>query len=353
MSKPIIGISQGDPNGVGLEVIIKTLQHHIVFEHCIPVLYGNPKTFAYHKKTLNLEKVSYTLIRDISEAKKNQINLITTSNESFEVQYGQASQAAGKEAFMAISRMMQDAKAGKLDAIVTAPVDKSTITEPGFTGHTGYITKHLEADDSLMVLFNEEVRVGLLTEHLPISKVASSITKEGIISKLRIASKSLRKDFGTTKPKIAVLGLNPHNGDNGSMGNEEKDIIIPAIAEAKGEDIFCFGPYSADGFFGMKSYMQFDLVLAMYHDQGLIPFKSMAFEDGVNYTAGLPIVRTSPDHGTAYDIAGKNCALPLSFANALFSAIDIFYQQKETEALKANPLGYTEFRRERFRLEQA
>lgn len=352
MSKPIIGISQGDPNGVGLEVIIKTLQHHIIFEHCIPVLYGNPKTFAYHKKTCNLEKVSYTLIRDITEAKKNQVNLIATSNEAFEVQYGQASQAAGTEAFMAISRMMQDAKAGKLDAIVTGPVDKSTVTEPGFTGHTGYITKYLDASDSLMVLFNEDIKVGLLTEHLPISKVASSITRNSIVSKLRIASASLRKDFGIVKPKIAVLGLNPHNGDNGSMGNEEREIIAPAIAEAKGEDIFCFGPYSADGFFGMKTYMQFDLVLAMYHDQGLIPFKSMAFEDGVNYTAGLPIVRTSPDHGTAYDIAGKNCASPLSFANAVFSAIDIFYQKKETEALNANPLGYTEFRRERFRLEQ-
>jgi len=353
MSKPIIGISQGDPNGVGLEVIIQTLRHQVIYDYCTPVLYANPKSFTFMKKVLNSEKPSYTLIKDISEVKPNQLNLIVSSNEPVEIQSGQASEAAGKEAFMAINRMMQDAKNGKLHAIVTAPVDKSTIkTEQGFTGHTGYITQYLDVQNSLMVLYNDDIKVGLVTEHLPISQVAKAISKENILSKLKVANESLKKDFGLLKPKIAVLGLNPHNGDNGAMGTEEKDVIAPAIKEANNQNIFCFGPYSADGFFGMKTYQQFDLVLAMYHDQGLIPFKSLAFEDGVNYTAGLPIIRTSPDHGTAYDIAGKNCASSLSFTNALFAAIEIYHKRNESEDLKSNPLRMSELRRERFRLEQ-
>lgn len=354
MNKPIIGITQGDPNGVGLEVIIKTLQHQMIYDHCIPVLYGNPKTFAFHKKLLNIDKPSYVTVNDISEIKGNQLNLIVTSNDPLEVQIGKPSEAAGKEALLAIDRMLLDAKAGKLHAILTAPIDKSTIKTAGeFTGHTGYITKALGVDESLMVLYNEDIKVGLLTEHLALAKVPQSINKELIVSKLKIASESLKKDFGIVKPKIAVLGLNPHNGDNGTMGIEEKEIIEPAVKIANEEGVFCFGPYSADGFFGMKSYVNFDMVLAMYHDQGLIPFKSLAFEDGINYTAGLPVVRTSPDHGTGYDIAGKNIASPLSFTNALFEAIDVYHQRIETDHLKSNPLGYSEFRRERFRLEQA
>ncbi len=354
MNKPIIGITQGDPNGVGLEVIIKTLQHPMVYEYCIPVLYANPKTFAFNKKVLNLEKPAYVAVKDISEIKGNQLNLIASSNEAFEVQFGVASEAAGKEALMAIDRMLQDAKAGKLHAILTGPIDKSTIKSvDNFTGHTGYITKQLGEDDSLMVLYNEDIKVGLLTEHLPLAKVPQSISVSSIVSKLHVASESLKRDFRIVKPKIAVLGLNPHNGENGKMGTEERDIIDPAIKEANEKGIFCFGPYSADGFFGSRNYRNFDLVLAMYHDQGLIPFKSMAFDEGVNYTAGLPTLRTSPDHGTAYDIAGKNIANPLSFSNALFEAIHLYHNRTEVEHLKENPLGYSEFRRERFRLEQA
>jgi 4-hydroxythreonine-4-phosphate dehydrogenase len=353
MHKPIIGISQGDPNGVGLEVIIQTLRHQAIYDYCTPVVYANPKSFNYHKRTLNQEKPSYVLIKDISEARPNQLNLLPSNNEAVEVQYGVASETAGKEAFLAINRMMQDAKAGKLHAIVTAPVDKSTIKiEQGFTGHTGYITQYLGMQNSLMILYNEDIRVGLVTEHMPISKVASAISKDIILAKLKIANESLKKDFGLLKPKIAVLGLNPHNGDNGTLGNEEKDIIVPAVKEANTQNIFCFGPYSADGFFGMKTYQQFDLVLAMYHDQGLIPFKSLAFEDGVNFTAGLPVIRTSPDHGTGYDIAGKGCASSLSFTNALFAAIEIYHQRNETDELKTNPLRMSELKRERFRLEQ-
>ena len=353
MAKPIIGISQGDPNGVGLEVIIKILQHEVILNYCTPVIYGNPKSFSFNKKTMGLEKPNYVLIRDINEVKQNQVNLIVTNNDAVEIQFGKPSDIAGKEALLAIDRMLQDAKNGKLNAMVTAPVDKSTIkTNEGFTGHTGYITKALGANDSLMILANEDIRVGLVTEHMAVSKVASAITKEAIISKLKIASESLKKDFGIVKPRIAVLGLNPHNGDNGAMGSEEKDTIAPAVAQANQEGVFCFGPYSADGFFGMKNYTKFDLVLAMYHDQGLIPFKSIAFDDGINFTAGLPIIRTSPDHGTGYDIAGKNIASSESFGNALFAAIKIYHQQIESDELKKNPLPYSELKRERFRLEQ-
>lgn len=354
MVKPIVGITQGDPNGVGLEVIIKAFETELVFQYCIPVLYANPKSFAAYKKILQLERPSYTLIKDISEAKENQLNLISTSPEAIEIQVGKSDEIGGNEALAAIDRMLQDAKNKKIDAIVTAPVDKSNIkTQDGFSGHTSYISKALGVDLSVMVLYNDDIRVGLLTEHLPISKVSESVTKAGIVAKLKLVSESLKRDFGVVKPKIAVLGLNPHNGDNGTMGNEENEIIIPAIEEAKTQGVFCFGPYSADGFFGMKTYEKFDLVLAMYHDQGLIPFKSLAFEDGVNYTAGLPVLRTSPDHGTAYDIAGKNIASPLSFMNAIFEAIAIFHQRNQTDELKSNPLGYSDFRRERFRLEQA
>ncbi|MCC6818347.1 MAG: 4-hydroxythreonine-4-phosphate dehydrogenase PdxA [Bacteroidia bacterium] len=353
MNKPIIGISQGDPNGVGMEIIIKTLQHPMIYDYCIPVLYANPKTFAFTKKVLGLDKPMYVSVRDISEIKGHQLNLITSSQDAFEVNFGQASAAAGKEAIMAIDRMLQDAVDGKLHGMVTAPIDKSSIQIEGFTGHTSYISNKLGVEESLMILYNDDVKVGLLTEHLPLSQVPSSIKKDKIVSKLKIASDCLKRDFGIVKPKIAVLGLNPHNGDNGKMGMEEKDIIEPAVKEAQEAGINCYGPYSADGFFGMKSYVQFDLVLAMYHDQGLIPFKSIAFEDGINYTAGLPVVRTSPDHGTAYDIAGKNSASTLSFVNAIFEAIDIYHKRIEEDTLRDNPLGYSEFRRERFRLEQA
>lgn len=353
MTKPIIGISQGDPNGVGLEVIIKTFQNEFIYDYCIPVLYGNPKSFIFNKKTMGIEKPNYFLIRDISEAKANQLNLIATNNDAVEIQYGKPSENAGKEALLAIDKMLQDVKAGKLNAIVTAPVDKSTVkTSAGFSGHTGYLTAELGNHPSLMILANEDIKVGLVTEHVSVSNIASSITKENIIRKLKTANESLKKDFGITKPKIAVLGLNPHNGDNGALGTEEKDIITPAIQQANKEGVFCFGPYSADGFFGMKNYTKFDLVLAMYHDQGLIPFKSIAFDDGINYTAGLPIIRTSPDHGTGYDIAGKNIASFESFSNAVFAAIKIFHTQNESEELKKNPLLFSELKRERFRLEQ-
>ncbi len=352
--KPIkIGISQGDPNGVGMEVILKTFQHEFILNSCTPILYANPKTFAFNKKQFNFELPQYHLIRDVNEAKPNQLNLINTSNETFEVKFGESSLEAGKEAFWALKKMTEDAKSGKLDAILTAPLDKSTIKiDAEFTGHTGYIAHEFNVQNSLMVLYNEDIRVGLVTEHIPVSQISKNLSKEKIISKIMTAHQTLKQDFGILKPKIAVLGLNPHNGDNGKMGTEEKEMISPAIQEMSQKGILCMGPYSADGFFGMKTYHQFDLVLAMYHDQGLIPFKSMAFDDGINFTAGLPIIRTSPDHGTAYDIAGKGIADSLSFTNALFEAIKLYHQRNESEELQKNPLLFSELKRERFRLEK-
>lgn len=350
---PVIGISQGDPNGVGIEVVLKTLQHDFILENCVPVLYANPKSIDFYIKLLNIENFKYNLINTIKEAKPNKINLIASSKEPFEISVGIADEKAGKEAFLAVKAMLEDAKKGDLDGMVTAPLDKSTVkTDNVFTGHTGFISSYLGVQNSLMVLYNDDIKVGLVTEHIAVSKIAAAINKEAIIAKLITANGCLKEDFGITKPKIAVLGLNPHNGDNGAMGNEEKDIITPAIESCNNQGLFCFGPYSADGFFGMQHYTKFDMVIAMYHDQGLIPFKSMAFEDGVNYTAGLPVIRTSPDHGTAYDIAGKNIASNLSFTNALFEAIKIYHQRNETEVLFSNPLQISEMKRERFRLEK-
>lgn len=354
MSKPKLGISQGDPNGVGIEVILKTLRHKMILDVCIPILYANPKTINYQKKLFQIEGFSYNQIRDVKEAQEDQINLITTSNEAFEVKLGTPEKEAGAEALKALQAMLADAKAGKIDAMLTAPVDKSVIeTEGGFTGHTSYLAKGLETNDTLMVLYSDDIKVGLITEHIPVSEISSKLNSELIVSKLKVASEALKRSFGIVKPKIAVLGLNPHNGDNGLLGKEEKDIIIPAIVKAKEEGVFCFGPYSADGFFGRAQQNQFDMVIAMYHDQGMVPFKAIAQGEGVNFTAGLPVVRTSPDHGTAYDIAGKNIASAYSFTNALFEAVHIYHRRNESDELKENPLGYSEFRRERFRLEQA
>lgn len=352
MKKPIIGISQGDPNGVGLEVIMKTFQFEFMYEHCIPVLYGNPKSFTFHKKACNLDKLNYNLIKDVSEAKPNHFNLIATSNETVEIQFGKSTEQAGKEAFMAFKKLCEDAKANKLDAIVTAPLDKSNIKiAEGFTGHTGYLSQFFNVSDSLMILSSDELKIGLITEHVSLANVSEKLNANLISSKIKTANDSLKRDFGLLRPRIAVLGLNPHNGDNGAIGKEEKELIKPTITKLNDEKIQCYGPYSADGFFGTRNYKNFDLVMAMYHDQGLIPFKSIAFDDGINYTAGLPIIRTSPDHGTGYDIAGKNIASPLSFCNAVFAALDIYKQRNETDELRSNPLPYSELKRERFRLE--
>ncbi|MCO6495672.1 MAG: 4-hydroxythreonine-4-phosphate dehydrogenase PdxA [Bacteroidetes bacterium] len=351
--KTVIGISMGDPSGIGMEVILKTLNHDFVYDYCTPVLYGSTKVFSDVKNKIDGETLSYNLIKKIDEAQDGKLNLISTSNEPFEYTLGQPSKSSGKQALLAIDRMLKDVSEGKLQVIVTAPVDKNTINgNIAFNGHTGYIAKHLGVKNHLMILFNDELRVGLVTEHIPISEITKTITKELIVAKAQTFIDALRNDFGIIKPKIAVLGLNPHAGDGGAIGKEEESIIMPAIESFSANDnAFVFGPYSADGLWGSKNLMRFDGVLAMYHDQGLAPFKALAFNEGVNFTAGLPIIRTSPDHGTAYNIADRFEASPSSFSASLFSALKLYATRKELEELKANFLPFSELKRERFRLE--
>jgi 4-hydroxythreonine-4-phosphate dehydrogenase len=351
--KPVIGITQGDPNGVGLELIIRTFADEHIYKYCTPVVYASPKSFVFYKKQLNLQEPMYHLVQSASEAKAGRLNLVVSSDAAMEITPGQASDAAGKEALLALDKALVDAAAGHLQAMVTAPLDKNTVAAnlPGFSGHTGYIAEKLGVDRYAMVLVSENLRVGLVTEHLPVSQIAQAITTDKIVAKLNILHSSLREDFACTKPRIAVLGLNPHAGDGGLLGKEEINVIKPAIAKVFGEGKLVYGPYSADSFFGSGAYKTFDGVLAMYHDQGLIPFKTFAFYDGVNYTAGLNLVRTSPDHGTAYDLAGKGTCETLSFRNAIYEAIGIVRNRLQHHEDYADPLPYAELRREKFRID--
>ncbi len=348
-----IGISQGDPNGVGPEVILKTFATDFWYNYCIPILYGSPKTFVFTKKQLGLQEPNYHLIRSADEARPGKLNLIVANDQAIEISFGTPSEATGSEALACIDRMLQDAKAGLIDAMVTAPVDKSSIKPPGgnFTGHTGYIAKALDSADRLMLLVCDELKIALATEHLSLKEVSAQLNRAGLERNIRSLESALTRDFGIRKPRIAVLGLNPHNGENGLLGTEEKETISPVINQLQQDGHTVFGPYPADGFFGSRQFRKFDAVLAMYHDQGLIPFKYFAFYDGVNYTAGLSIPRTSPDHGTGYDIAGKNIASAESFANAVHLAINIVRKRKNWEEISSNPLPLSQFKRERFRLE--
>ena len=321
-----VGITQGDINGVGYEVILKTLSDPHILEICTPVVYGSAKVAAYHRKALDIPAVNFNIVADASMADANKINLITCVDDEVKVEIGKATAVGGEAAYAALERAAADVEAGTIDVLVTAPINKHAIHSDkfDFPGHTEYLEKRLgRGRKSLMILLNEVMRVALVTTHLPISQVPGAITKEAILEKLRIFEQSLKQDFCVVKPRIAVLSLNPHAGDDGLLGSEENDIIKPAIQEAIGKGMLCFGPYPADGFFGTGHFKQFDGVLAMYHDQGLAPFKALAMEDGVNFTAGLPVVRTSPDHGTAYDIAGQNKADEQSFRHALYLARDV------------------------------
>lgn len=350
MSKFKIGITQGDPNGIGLEVILKSFQEDHILKICTPILYADRKAFSFWKKELGFDNPRYNVINSPDEAEENQLNLIHINTQTL-VSIGEAKEEAGKAAFMALSQCVEDAKHGKLDAIVTAPLDKSTVNPEGmvFTGHTDYLASEFEVDDYMMLMTCEEVTVGLVTTHIPLSEVAKVLTKEKILEKLEILQASLINDFGITKPKIAVLGLNPHAGDSGVIGLEEQEIIIPAINEAREKGMVVIGAYPSDGFFGSREHLNFDGVLAMYHDQGLIPFKYISGQNGVNYTAGLTVVRTSPDHGTAYGIAGQGIAQEGSMRTAIFTAIDILKKREEANELSKNPLGYSELKREKFR----
>lgn len=346
-----IGISVGDINGIGLEVIMKTFSNHDMLELCTPVIYCGTKTMAYHKKALNMNDFSYNGIRSIEQIAMKRVNMVHTWEDEAEIRFGEENETGGKYALLSLEAAVKDLKEGTIDALVTAPLCKGNIPLPGFTGHTGFIGDAFGSNDYLMMLISDELKMALVTEHVPVSEIAKHLTKELIYSKIKILHKSLSYDFGLDNPRIAVLALNPHAGDKGAIGTEEERVILPAIKKAKDENMLVMGCYSADGFFATKAYRNFDAVLAMYHDQGLIPFKAIAFETGVNYTAGLPVIRTSPDHGTAFDIAGKGKADEASFRNAVYKAIDIIRMRGEEQELRANPLPMTQLRREKFRMD--
>ena len=335
-----IAITHGDTNGIGYEVIFKTFSEPAMLELCTPVIYGSPKVAAYHRNALGMD-ASFTIISRAEDAADDRINLLTVFDEEIKVELGHPSKDAGTAALKALECAVRDYKAGLFDVLVTAPINKNNIQGEGFNfcGHTEYIEERAgEGSKSLMILFENSLRVALLTTHLPVKDIAAAVTKERIKEKATIFFNSLKRDFRVANPRIAVLGLNPHAGDDGLLGTEEKDIIAPAIEELSAEGVNVFGPYPADGFFGNGSYRAFDGILAMYHDQGLARFKALSAGCSVNYTAGLPVVRTSPGHGTAYDIAGKGVADASSFRNAIYAAIDIFRNRNGYDEPLQNPL---------------
>lgn len=330
--KPVIGITLGDYNGVGPEVILKALHGNHFNRLCTPVVYGSMRVLNRYKNLLDMKDWQLFGAQGLANLNPKATNVIGCWNDQqTEIEPGKVTPDAGKAALACLQKAVADLKEGKIQAIVTAPINKSNIQgeEFQFPGHTEYFTQSFDATDSLMFLVSEQVKVGVVTGHVPLGRVRSNVTTERIKQKLTLMMESLRRDFGIKKPRIAVLGLNPHAGEGGLLGTEENDVISPAIQEFKNKGHLVFGPFPADGFFGAMQHRKFDAVLAMYHDQGLMPFKMLAFADGVNFTAGLPIVRTSPDHGTAYDIAGKNQADENSLKQAIFTAIDILKNRKE------------------------
>ena len=340
--KPTIAITAGDINGVGYEIILKSLINPHICEICRPIVYGNAKIAKQYAKTLpeDFHNIQWNIIDSPKQAKDGRLNLITCYNDDTPVQMGMSTPEAGLASFKSLQRATGDLQQGLVDAIVTAPINKDNIQSDKFqySGHTEYLTHYFAGEtDSLMMMISDRMRVALVCNHTPISQVSEKITIENILAKLAVLNKTLQLDFSCRKPRIAVLALNPHAGDNGLIGKEEQEIIRPAIAQAQEQGIWAFGPYSADGFFGAGQYNHFDAVLAMYHDQGLTPFKALDMS-GVNFTAGLRIVRTSPDHGTAYGIAGKNEADATSMLHAIYTAIDVLKTRKNNNDILANQL---------------
>lgn len=336
--KLVVGITQGDGNGIGYEVIIKALADERMLDLCTPVIYGSSKIFGFYKKQIhNIDQINTNVINSAKDVHQKRVNIVNCLPENVFVEPGQATAESAKAAMISLERAVEDIKEGHIDVLVTAPINKRAMAGEGFgyTGHTEYLEKQFGVDEVAMIMVCDRLKVGVVTGHIALKDVVTSITKEKILSKLRLMKVSLERDFGVDAPKIAVLGLNPHCGDGGLLGDEEQQIILPAVQEANAEGILAFGPYSPDGFFG-SSYGKFDAVLAMYHDQGLTPFKALAFEEGVNYTAGLPIVRTSPDHGTAYEMAGRDMADPRSMMAAIYTAIDIFNRRADYDDLVEN-----------------
>jgi 4-hydroxythreonine-4-phosphate dehydrogenase len=338
--KPVIGISCGDLNGIGIELIIKTFSDNRILEQCTPVIFASNKAINFYRKSVPEYNINYQSTKEYNRITQRQVNLFNCWEEEVMITPGTLNDIGGKYAVLSLQTAVAALKQKHIDGLVTAPIHKKNIQSPefSFTGHTPYLKSIFNVPDVVMMLCAGNFRVGLVTEHIPVGEVSKHITKEKILSKLQLMHQSLQRDFGIDKPRIAVLGLNPHAGDEGLIGTEEETIIKPAIREAKNNNIIVTGPFSADAFFARRSFDRFDAVLAMYHDQGLIPFKALAVGEGVNFTAGLPAVRTSPDHGVAFDIAGKNTADQSSFITAVFECIDIINRRREYDENRKNPL---------------
>lgn len=335
-----VGITHGDINGVGYEVILKAFADPTMLELCTPIVYGSPKVATYHRKVLDLQ-TNFSIIANASEATHNKLNILNCIDDEVKVEFSKPTAEAGQAALQALEMALEDYKEGLIDVLVTAPINKNTIQSEAFhfPGHTEYIEERVgEGNKALMILMKDDFRVALVTGHIPVKDIASTITTELIEEKIELFYNALKYDFNIDNPRIAVLALNPHAGDEGLLGTEEKEVIAPAIQEMIAKGIHCFGPCSADGLFGSGNYTHYDGILAMYHDQGLAPFKALAMDEGVNFTAGLPIVRTSPDHGIAYDIAGTGKADESSFRQAIYAAIDVFRNRKQEEIIRRNPL---------------
>ncbi len=343
-----VGITCGDINGVGIEVIIKTFIDNRMHQLCTPVIYASNKMISQHRKLLNLTDFQYQTVKSSAEVILRKTNVINCWEEEVNVELGVSNENGGKYALLSLQAAVADLIDNKIDVLITAPINKSNIQsdEFKFPGHTEYLADTFAANDYLMFLVSDNLKVAVVSGHIPVKEVAATLTIDKIVKKIKLMDKSLRRDFAIRRPKIAVLGLNPHAGDAGLIGTEEKDIIIPAVKKTFDEGYFVYGPYSADGFFGSGTYKKFDAVLAMYHDQGLVPFKAISFTNGVNFTAGLPIVRTSPDHGTAYDIAGKGTADESSFREAIYTAIDVLNNRAEYDRLNAKPLAFSKHTKE-------
>ena len=336
-----VGITCGDLNGIGLEVVMKTFLDNRMHQVCTPVIYAGSKMVSQQRKLLNFAEFNYNSVRPGQEIILRKNNVMSIWEEELPVEFGKATDVSGKYALRSIEAAIADLQAGRIDTLVTAPVNKHNIPTDRFKGHTEFLAAKFNAPEFLMFLVSDPLKVAVVSGHVPLKNIPGDITTEKIMRKLKLMNQSLKRDFGIRKPRIAVLGLNPHAGDDGLLGAEEKEIISPVIKQAFQDGIFVYGPYSADGFFGSGTYRKFDAVLAMYHDQGLAPFKALNFNGGVNFTAGLSVVRTSPDHGTAYDIAGKGIAAEDSLREAIYAGIDILSKRQEYDRLNANPLAYS------------
>lgn len=342
-NKLIAGITIGDVNGIGMEIILKTFLDPNMLQICTPVIYGSSKVLSFHRKLLGITEFNYSTIRNLGELNQKKVNHINCWEEEVKVDIGQSTAVGGKYALKSLQAAVKDLADKKIDVLITAPIDKKSIQQEefNFKGHTEFFANKFNVSDYLMILVCDTLRVAFVTGHVAIKDIAININPDKIVAKLKTMQQSFRRDFSINKPKIAVLGLNPHAGDGGLIGKEEDEIIAPAIKTAFDEGILAYGPYPGDGFFGSSAYKKFDGVLAMYHDQGLIPFKALSFSSGVNYTAGLPVIRTSPDHGTAYDIAGKNQANENSFRQAIYLACDIHKNRRAFDGANSNPLKFS------------